>query len=46
MTKMLKVKHAAIQVLPMRTRAVATLMIDTVRRRRMSGSTSTPIRRA
>lgn len=30
MTKMLKVKHAAIQVLPMRTRAVATLMIDTV----------------
>ena len=28
MTQMLKVKHAAIQVLPMRTRAVATLMID------------------
>lgn len=29
MTQMLKIKHAAIQVLPMRTRAVATLMIDT-----------------
>ena len=28
MTKMLKVKHAALQVLPMRTRAVATLAID------------------
>ena len=28
MTKMLKVKHAAIQILPMRTRAVATLALD------------------
>lgn len=28
--KMLKVKHEAIQILPMRTRTVATLMIDTV----------------
>ena len=28
MTQMLKVKHAALQVLPMRTRAVATLAID------------------
>ena len=28
MTKMLKVKHAALQILPMRTRAVATLAID------------------
>lgn len=28
MTKMLKIKHAALQVLPMRTRAVATLAID------------------
>lgn len=28
MTRMLKVKHAARQILPMRTRAVATLMID------------------
>jgi len=28
MTKMLKIKHTATQVLPMRTRAVATLIID------------------